>query len=440
MLGCSIKYVNLLFQKMFSKEKSPGQLALDHFDRYYTGMYGSKWPSIRLALLSPQKYAALVNNFAETDSAMLKLVDEEESFDFIATARDCPFKAPIDPEPKIICEPELDPSDDIFNPNESSNAYETENRLGTSRLHEFMPVTNIHYSENELLFEREIEQSEYSQVGNTRFRMETYPDLQLPSHLKANVHDRGIIRRFRPAKRDSSEKLTYYCMDAAAILPVLALNLQPDVSMLDVCAAPGGKTLAAIQTLLPAQITCIDASWARLQRLKEILKWYAPKSYGEKSRTNIRKGNAIDILSDPAEHAAYDRVLVDVPCFTDRHSLVEEENNIFLPGRREERLNMQHLQKDLLVSGIKACKPGGIIVYSTCTLSMPQNDGVISRALDYIWQETDIELAIKDTAGMRDQFKDVFDFHYTTRHGSLVIPNVTANFGPMYFCVIQRVK
>ena len=51
----------------------------------------------------------------------------------------------------------------------------------------------------------------------------------------------------------------YYLMDAASLLPVLALHLTPDCSVLDLCAAPGGKTLAMLQTLMPGEYIMVDA-------------------------------------------------------------------------------------------------------------------------------------------------------------------------------------
>lgn len=50
------------------------------------------------------------------------------------------------------------------------------------------------------------------------------------------------------SRPDSLGLLSYYLMDAASLLPVLALNVQPDDFVLDLCAAPGGKTLALLQT------------------------------------------------------------------------------------------------------------------------------------------------------------------------------------------------
>lgn len=91
-------------------------------------------------------------------------------------------------------------------------------------------------------------------------------------------------------------------------------------------------------------------------------------------------------------------------------------------------------------AGIKACKPGGIIVYSTCTLSLPQNDGAVQAALEKICQETNIEVAIEDTGMIADHFRQTFNFYGKCRYGQLVVPNLTANFGPTYFCKLHRIK
>ncbi|KAK2152584.1 hypothetical protein NP493_2441g00000 [Ridgeia piscesae] len=85
------------------------------------------------------------------------------------------------------------------------------------------------------------------------------------------------------------------------------------------------------------------------------------------------------------------------------------------------------------------CKPGGSIVYSTCTLSPPQNDGVVQAALELLWQQTNIDIVVQDTGHLADTFSNTFNF-YKCRFGQLVLPNLTANFGPMYFCKLKRLN
>lgn len=60
-------------------------------------------------------------------------------------------------------------------------------------------------------------------------------------------------------------------MDGASILPVLALDLQPSDVVLDMCAAPGGKTLSILQTLLPSIVVANDVSKNRVDRINSVI-------------------------------------------------------------------------------------------------------------------------------------------------------------------------
>ena len=91
-------------------------------------------------------------------------------------------------------------------------------------------------------------------------------------------------------------------------------------------------------------------------------------------------------------------------------------------------------------AGIKCCAPGGSVVYSTCTLSFAQNDGVIQQAIDDIWKSTNIDIVIEDLSPMVDSFKNTFNFYDGCRFGQLVIPSLSSNFGPMYFCKLNRLN
>lgn len=230
--------------------------------------------------------------------------------------------------------------------------------------------------------------------------------------------------------------MDYYLMDAASLLPVLALGLQHGDTVLDLCAAPGGKTLALLQTGCCRNLAANDLSTSRTGRLQKVLHSYVPQ--------DIREGNQVRVTSwdgrkwGELEGDTYDRVLVDVPCTTDRHSLHEEENNIFQRSRKKERQMLPMLQVQLLAAGLLATKPGGHVVYSTCSLSHLQNEYVVQGAIELLANQYNIKVQVEDLSHFRKLFMDTFCFFPSCQVGELVIPNLMVNFGPMYFCKLHR--
>ena len=103
-------------------------------------------------------------------------------------------------------------------------------------------------------------------------------------------------------------------------------------------------------------------------------------------------------------------------------------------------------------SAIRACKPGGIVVYSTCTLAPIQNEGVVERAIENLASPSSkknkrghqgkqpIQCEIISTKSLEKHFAYFFEFHAKTRYGSLVLPHISNNFGPLYFCKIRRIN
>ncbi|NXB39134.1 NSUN4 methyltransferase, partial [Eulacestoma nigropectus] len=195
----------------------------------------------------------------------------------------------------------------------------------------------------------------------------------ISSKIKCYTCPRGDITSFRPARPDALGLLDYYLMDAASLLPVLALNVQPDDFVLDLCAAPGGKTLALLQTGFCGHLAANDVSVSRTKRLYQILHNYVPREVRDTVSVTSYDGRDWDQVKGGTFH----KVLVDVPCTTDRHSAMEEDNNIFHKRRTKERQMLPMLQLELLMAGILAAKPGGEVVYSTCSLSPLQNECVV---------------------------------------------------------------
>ncbi|NXL94246.1 NSUN4 methyltransferase, partial [Alectura lathami] len=255
------------------------------------------------------------------------------------------------------------------------------------------------------------------------------------SNIKCYTFPRGDITRFHPAWPDTLGILNYYLMDAASLLPVLALNVQPDDCVLDLCAAPGGKTLALLQTGACGHLAANDVSISRTKRLYQILHSYVPKKIRESVTVTSHDGRDWGEL----EGTTFHKVLVDVPCTTDRHSVMEENNNIFHKRRTKERQMLPMLQLQLLMAGILATKPGGEVVYSTCSLSQLQNEYVVERAIEIAETEFNITAHVEDLSHFRTLFQDTFSFFSDCRLGELVLPHLTANFGPMYFCKLRRV-
>ncbi|KAG8535040.1 hypothetical protein GDO81_029598 [Engystomops pustulosus] len=179
-----------------------------------------------------------------------------------------------------------------------------------------------------------------------------------------------------------------------------------------------------------------DTSISRCNRLRRVLQSYVPRELRSEDRLRVTSWDG----TEWPEEGIYDRVLVDVPCTTDRHSLLEEENNIFHRLRMKERQRLPLLQSQLLLSGLRAVVPGGDVVYSTCTLSALQNECVVERVLGLAASEFGIHAVVQDLRNFRDIFRKTFNFYQESRLGELVLPNLTANYGPIYLCKIRRLR
>ncbi|NXG74766.1 NSUN4 methyltransferase, partial [Baryphthengus martii] len=307
----------------------PTRLALHHFDMNYSLQLKDLWPSVRAGLLCEQKYGALLNSFSSVDHVTQEL-ELLSATDFVSEG------------PKKAQRLELGVA--------AEKAEREESRS-----------------------------QEVSGEGRTVMDTETQAEMSAPlcasfrSNIKCYTFPRGDITRFRPARPDFLGLLDYYLLDAASLLPVLALNVQPGDFVLDLCAAPGGKTLALLQTGVCGHLAANDISVSRTKRLYQILHSYVPKEVRETVRVTSFDGRDWGDL----EGGTFHKVLVDAPCTTDRHSVMEEDNNIFHKRRTKERQMLPMLQLQLLIAGILATKPGGEVVYSTCSLSPLQNEYVI---------------------------------------------------------------
>lgn len=169
----------------------------------------------------------------------------------------------------------------------------------------------------------------------------------------------------------------WWVQDIAASLPVTGLGDVTGNTVLDMCAAPGGKTLQLVAA--GAQVTALDKSPERMERVRENL-----------ARTKL---SAEIITQDALEWAEsterqYDIVMLDAPCSATgtyrRHPDVLQNRTPKDVG------SLVRLQKRLIKSGLKCLKPGGLFLYCTCSLQPEEGEGQI----DFILQTSpDLALA-----------------------------------------------
>ena len=179
-----------------------------------------------------------------------------------------------------------------------------------------------------------------------------------------------------------------YIQNASSLIPALAMQPRAGERILDVCAAPGGKT-AHIQALATegagegaagggATIIANDAMQPRLKKLEEVLSTF---HVANTTITNFQ-GQFIDRHADEMGGGSFDRILLDAQCSG------EGMEDLSHPGALrywslERVIKMSYLQQKMLTSAWKVLKPGGVLIYSTCTYGPEENEGPIARHLKH---------------------------------------------------------
>ncbi len=164
-----------------------------------------------------------------------------------------------------------------------------------------------------------------------------------------------------------------YIQNASSWLPVLALDPQPGDEILDVCAAPGGKGshIAAI-TGNQAGLTVNDNSRARLAKLRTNL-----TRLGVTAEYTLFDATR---LARKLEGRQFDKILLDAPCSGEglmRYSVDKD----FATWSVAHIKRLESLQKQIILQAWQLLKPGGTLVYSTCTMAPEENEAVVDYLL-----------------------------------------------------------
>jgi 16S rRNA (cytosine967-C5)-methyltransferase len=161
--------------------------------------------------------------------------------------------------------------------------------------------------------------------------------------------------------------------DAAAQLAIELLDPQPGERILDACAAPGGKTCHILErTGGLAQVTALDASAPRLVRIRENL-----DRLGLQAR--LVAADAGDVRSW-WDGQPFDRVLLDVPCSAT--GVIRRHPDIKILRRNKDIPALARAQASLLADVWKVLKPGGRLLYASCSVLAAENERVVAGFLD----------------------------------------------------------
>jgi len=164
-----------------------------------------------------------------------------------------------------------------------------------------------------------------------------------------------------------------YLQDPSSMLPPILLDPRPGEVVLDLTAAPGSKT-TLLSTLMENKgaVVAIDNSGKRLQALSYNLERWGVINTGWGRGLAEQIGNIF--------FECFDKVLVDPPC-TGLGTL-HKSPEILRWWKGNKVIKLSRIQERILISGLKALKPRGTLVYSTCTLTPHENEGVVNAILE----------------------------------------------------------
>ncbi|MBN3039633.1 MAG: RsmB/NOP family class I SAM-dependent RNA methyltransferase [Candidatus Omnitrophica bacterium] len=191
-----------------------------------------------------------------------------------------------------------------------------------------------------------------------------------------------------------------YVQNISSMLPPLVLSPQDSDRILDLCAAPGAKTTLLTSLAPRAQITAVEKIRTRYYKLLANL-----KTQGADSVKVYLMDSTLVRKKFPER---FNKILADVPCSTEGRFLISNPNT-FKYWKQKKVKEMVHKQKKLLHSAFFALEEGGELVYSTCTFSPEENEGVIDWFLNKFKANLEIlpiELNLSNAVSGLKSFKD----------------------------------
>ena len=175
----------------------------------------------------------------------------------------------------------------------------------------------------------------------------------------------GFLVRVTPLVRSLfSEGIVTY-QSPSSVLAVDALATGGRCEVLDLCSAPGGKAVYASELAPAATVTACDVHPHRV----ELIKKYAARMGAD----NVRPVLSDATVFEPRFEGRFDFVMADVPCTC--FGTFKKHPDVFLQRGEEAIAKLAETQRRIIDNAVRYLKPGGVMVYSTCTLFKEENIG-----------------------------------------------------------------
>ena len=159
--------------------------------------------------------------------------------------------------------------------------------------------------------------------------------------------------------------------DASSYLAAKNLGAKPNELVLDICAAPGGKTAVLAEEMQNrGEVIAIDIHQHKKKLIEENMK---------KLGINIVKATVLDARNVNKQGRKFDKILVDVPC--SGYGVIRKKPEILYTKNRENVEELASLQLEILNSAADILKDGGELIYSTCTIISQENTDNIEQFL-----------------------------------------------------------
>lgn len=227
-----------------------------------------------------------------------------------------------------------------------------------------------------------------------------------------------------------------YFLDSASILAALCLPLKGAENILDMCAAPGGKTLVLASRMdVDAKLSSNERSPDRKHRLDVVVNECLPPQISERITTSCSDG----ATWCKRQSECFERILLDAPCSSERHVIADPKYlNSWSPSRIK---TVTTEQWALLSCAYRLLAPEGILLYSTCALCPAENDGMIERLYKKFNRDGNAFSLLEPCVSIEEieKFTKInLPSFEKTEYGYQIMPDKQGGAGPIYFCIIKK--